>query len=107
VARILRAADCRSGTGIEALNSFSTLMLDIFGADRLMPLTKLNKPALVIASAESPLLDEEKQMAATIPGAKFVEIAGVGHAVFVDDPASFDTELRKFLAQLSEPTVVH
>jgi len=82
------------------------LMLDIFGADRLTPLTKLKKPALVIASAESPLLDEEKQMAASIPGAKFVAIAGVGHAVFVDDPTRFDAELRKFLAELV-PTRVH
>jgi pimeloyl-ACP methyl ester carboxylesterase len=46
-------------------------------------------------------------MAATIPSAKFVAIAGVGHAVFVDDPARFDAELRNFLAQLGEPTMVH
>lgn len=80
------------------------LMLDIFGADRLTPLAKLKKPALVIASAESPLLDEEKQMAASIPGAKFTAITGVGHAIFVDDPARFDAEVRKFLAELGEPT---
>src|SRR5215475_1020563 len=44
------------------------LVMDIFGADRWAPLAKLNKPALVIASASSPLLDLQKAMAATIPG---------------------------------------
>jgi pimeloyl-ACP methyl ester carboxylesterase len=46
-------------------------------------------------------------MAASIPGAKFFAITGVGHAVFVDDPVRFDAGLRQFLAQLGEPTVVH
>jgi non-heme chloroperoxidase len=73
------------------------LISDIFGADRRPALAKLDKPALVIASGNSPLLDVQKEMAASIPGAKLVVIDGTAHAVFVDDPAAFDAALQSFL----------
>ncbi len=76
------------------------LVADIFGADRRPALAKASIPALVIASADSPLLDAQKEMASTIPGSKFVTIAGTGHAVFVDDPATFDEALRTFVQSL-------
>ncbi len=76
------------------------LAMDIFGADRNSALAKFTKPALVIASASSPLLDLQKQMAASMPKAPFVEIKGAGHAVFVDQPAAFDKALSEFLASL-------
>lgn len=70
------------------------LVMDIFGADRLAPLKTMHVPALVIASSTSPLLDEQREMAAAIPGARFVPIEGTGHAVFVDQPAQFDSTLK-------------
>jgi microsomal epoxide hydrolase len=76
------------------------LVMDIFGADRQSSLAKFTKPALVIVSAESPLLNYEKEMATGIPGAQFLPIAGAGHAVFVDQPEKFDAALRKFLRAL-------
>jgi non-heme chloroperoxidase len=76
------------------------LVADIFGADRRAALTKLDRPALVIASAESPLLEVQKQMAASIPNAKFVAVAGAGHAVFVDAPDYFDHALAEFLQSI-------
>jgi non-heme chloroperoxidase len=78
----------------------SMLVTDIFGADRRAALTKLNKPALVVASAESNLLDAQKEMAKVIPGAKFVPIDGAAHAVFVDQPEKFDGVLEDFLLSL-------
>src|SRR5262249_22024073 len=39
------------------------LVADIFGADRRPALAKINVPALVIASSNSPLLDAQKEMA--------------------------------------------
>jgi non-heme chloroperoxidase len=78
------------------------LVADIFGADRRPALAKLSIPALVIASADSPLLDAQKEMASTIPGSKFVTIAGTGHAVFVDDPATFNDALRTFVQSLGQ-----
>lgn len=73
------------------------LTTDMFGADRWSGLAKMNKPALVIASADSPELDVEREMAATIAGAKFMAIQGAGHAVFVDQPGKFDEALGEFL----------
>jgi non-heme chloroperoxidase len=74
------------------------LTMDIFGADRRVALRKLDKPALVIASAKSPLLDEQKEMASIIPNAHFVAIDNTAHAVMVDQPAQFDSALTTFLA---------
>ncbi len=76
------------------------LTMDIFGADRSSALAKFTKPALVIASASSPLLDLEKQMASSMPKAKYVEIKGAGHAVFIDQPAAFDAALSTFLSSI-------
>lgn len=76
------------------------LVMDIFGADRSAALAKLDKPALVIASASSPLLDLQKAMAARIPGAGFVQIEGAGHAIFIDQPNEFDGTLKTFLQSI-------
>jgi non-heme chloroperoxidase len=80
-----------SNTGIAMLIS------DIFGADRRPALAKLDKPALVIASGNSPPLDVQKEMAASIPGGKLVVIGGTAHALFVDDPTACDAALQSFL----------
>ncbi len=74
------------------------LTQDIFGADRRPALRKLDKPALVIATAKSPLLDEEKEMAAMIPSSQLVVIDGAAHGVMIDQPARFDSALAAFLA---------
>lgn len=74
------------------------LTADIFGADRRPALKKIDRPALVIASAESPLLDAQKEMAAAIHGARFVAVPNTRHAVFVDDPQAFDAALKQLLS---------
>jgi non-heme chloroperoxidase len=79
----------------------SMLVADIFGADRRPALAKLSKPVLVIASSQSPLLDVQKEEAASIPSAKFVVINDASHAVFVDQPEKFDASLWSFLGSLS------
>jgi non-heme chloroperoxidase len=76
------------------------LVADIFGADRRPGLAKLNKPALVIAASSSPLLDLQKEMAAGIPGARFLAIDEANHAVFVDQPERFDEAVKGFLVGL-------
>jgi non-heme chloroperoxidase len=73
------------------------LVMDIFGADRRPALKKINRPALVIASAGSPLLDAQREMAGEIPGARMVVVEGAGHAVFIDDPEKFDAALSHLL----------
>jgi pimeloyl-ACP methyl ester carboxylesterase len=48
----------------------------------------------------SPLLDSQKEMAASIPGTKFVAIEGAAHAVFVDQSGTFDSARQVFLQSL-------
>lgn len=73
------------------------LVMDIFGADRRPAVKKINRPALVIASAGSPLLEAQKEMAREIPEARLVVLEGAGHAVFIDDPEKFDAALSQLL----------
>jgi non-heme chloroperoxidase len=77
------------------------LVSDIFGADRRPALKKIDRPTLVIASADSPLLDAQKAMAAEIAGSQLVVVPNAGHAVFVDDPRVFDDALAKLLRSAS------
>ena len=77
------------------------LVSDIFGTDRRPALATLHAPALVIAAGTSPLLDVQKQMAASIPGSKLVVVEGAGHAVFIDEPEQFHKALDTFLVSLS------
>jgi pimeloyl-ACP methyl ester carboxylesterase len=76
------------------------LVADIFGAERRLGLSKLDKPALVIGASSSPLLDLEKEMAASIPGAKFLVSDDAAHAVIVDQPERFDEAMEAFLAAI-------
>jgi microsomal epoxide hydrolase len=73
------------------------LVSDIFGADRRPALQKIDRPALVIASASSPLLDAQKQMAESIRGAVFIGLPNTRHALFVDEPKAFDGALALLL----------
>jgi microsomal epoxide hydrolase len=80
------------------------LISDIFGVDRRPALKKIDRPALVIASAESPLLDVQKEMAEAIPGARWVTVQDAGHALFIDQPEKFDAELTQLLQVVAQTT---
>ena len=77
------------------------LVMDIFGVDRRPALKKIDRPTLVIASADSPLLDVEKEMADAIPGARWVVVQDAGHAVFIDQPEKFDAEMTRLLERIT------
>jgi len=76
----------------------SMLVQDMFTVDRRQALKKFDKPTLVIASAASPLLDAQKQMAAALPHGRFVAVEHAAHAVFFDQPAEFDRRLDTFIS---------
>lgn len=79
------------------------LVADIFGVDRRPALKKIDRPTLVIASAESPLVDVEKEMAEAISGARWVAVPETGHALFIDAPEKFDDELAQLLKATARP----
>jgi len=73
------------------------LVADLFSVDRRDALARIDRPALVIASARSPFLEQQKAMAAAVRGARLVVVPDAGHAVFVDQPQVFDQALRELL----------
>jgi non-heme chloroperoxidase len=83
------------------------LVMDMFAVDRRPILDKISKSTLIIAAADSPLFEAEKEMGAHIANSKFVSIEGVGHALFVDDPVKFNELLEQFLDGLRNPGSHH
>ncbi len=77
------------------------LVMDMFAIDRRPILDKISKPTLIVAAADSPLFEAEKEMGAHIANSKFVTMEGVGHALFVDDPVKFNEVLEQFLDGLN------
>lgn len=73
------------------------LIMDLLAVDRRPALMRLDRPTLVIASADSPLLEAQRSMAKTIPGARFISVPETGHAMFIDDPTTFNGALQQLL----------
>ena len=64
-------------------------------------LAQVKVPALVLAptrSAATPMAEQER-IAATLPRADLVRIAGEGHEIYIDRPEECVSALRSFLAQ--------
>ena len=70
---------------------------DFFTTDRRPTLAAFDKPVLVVASAESPLLEAQKSMAAAVPHGQFVSIEHAAHAMFFDQPDEFNRRLDEFV----------
>jgi non-heme chloroperoxidase len=77
------------------------LVADFFGADRRPALAKIDRPVLVIASAQSPQIAQQKETAEAIHGARWVAVEDAAHALFLDQPKRFEDELRWLLQQAS------
>jgi len=76
------------------------LVADMFGRDRTAALVKMDCPVLIIAAASSSELARQKNEAKVITNARFVEIPDSAHAVFLDQPERFATELADFLKEI-------
>lgn len=77
------------------------LVADLYGEDLTPAIGKLDKPTLVIASGNSPELDEQRAIAAALKDARFEVIDDAGHAVFIDQPERFATAISRFLDSLA------
>lgn len=62
-------------------------------------LPTITVPTLVIWGSRDPLVPPQlgKHLAASIPGARYVELAQAGHVVMVDQPAAFNRAVLDFL----------
>jgi non-heme chloroperoxidase len=76
----------------------SMLIQDLFVTDRRPALKKFDKPTLVMASGQSPLLDAQRQMATLLPHGNFVTIDHAAHALFFDQPDEFNQKLADFVS---------
>jgi pimeloyl-ACP methyl ester carboxylesterase len=64
-------------------------------------LPRLRLPTLVVAGAEDALVPTHlvRELAALIPGARYVELPGVGHSANLEGRTAFNRLLRDFLAE--------
>ena len=91
----VRLARHRDATGL-ALAARG--MLTQKNARVIESLPEIRVPAVVIVGADdTPFLAASDYMAAKIPGAKKVVIAGAGHSANIDQPAAFNAALLDFL----------
>jgi pimeloyl-ACP methyl ester carboxylesterase len=61
---------------------------------------RIKVPTLIMRGSESDIftIDTAKRMQELIPGSRFVEIQGAGHAIPADAPEAFEQAVREFLA---------
>ncbi|MBS0297826.1 MAG: alpha/beta hydrolase [Proteobacteria bacterium] len=88
--------------GMKTPSAISQAMLiaDLFGRDRSTALPKFKAPTLVIASGRSAELEAQKAMTAALPDGRIEVMPNAAHAVFVDDPETFERLVGEFLAKV-------
>lgn len=64
---------------------------------------ELPAPALVVSGSEDFTNGPARALAARIPDAEFVELAGAGHACQIEQPWAFDAEVLRFLRAHGHP----
>jgi microsomal epoxide hydrolase len=79
------------------------LVADLFGSDRRPSLAKFNRPTLVIAGVDSPVLAAQREMAKRLPDGRLEIVQDAGHAIFADQPDRFNQLLAKFLSDPNGP----
>lgn len=72
-------------------------------ADQTDLLARIACPTAVVVGAEDVLIPppESRALAAAIPGAELVEIAGAGHLSNLEKPAEFNAALARWLSRVS------
>jgi len=83
-------------------NSAVALFLGAFTSDHRPALSKVDKPALIVAAGDdkNPWMELYLDMRQRIPNARLEIFADAGHALFVDEPARFNSLLDAFLKGL-------
>ncbi|RTM05400.1 MAG: alpha/beta fold hydrolase [Bradyrhizobiaceae bacterium] len=79
--------------------SYRAMMLALIGFDQRSTLKDISVPALLLSgskdsNAPAPMM---AKTATYVPGAEYVELAGVGHLASLERPDAFDEALGRFL----------
>jgi 3-oxoadipate enol-lactonase len=82
------------------------MMLALIGFDQRSTLGNISIPTLLLSgskdnNAPAPMM---AKTATFIPGAEYVELAGVGHLANLERPDAFDEALGRFLNSLAAKT---
>lgn len=96
--RIIRAS-LRTPT-----NSAMALLLGLLTSDYRLALEKINKPALILFASGTQWDALYEDLARRIAGSRVERFPGAGHALFVDEPARFNSLLDEFLRLLAGPS---
>jgi pimeloyl-ACP methyl ester carboxylesterase len=93
--RLLMASASKEG----AIGALRAMMERSDSSDLL---STIDFPALVVAGAEDVLtpLDEQRALAAAIPGCRFEQVGAAGHACAYERPAAFNHVVAEFLGGL-------
>lgn len=94
------AALVSTGMKTPTSEGIAMLVADMLGADRTPALAKFDKPTLIIASANSSELADQKAEVQRLPQGKFAQIGNAAHGVFIDQPERFDQILSEFISSL-------
>lgn len=99
------ARDCMAGVP-EA--SYRASMLALLGFDRRHALNEVRVPTLVLSGSKDRNAPASMmaKMASHIPGARYVELEGVGHLANLERPDAFNSALGQFLKTLVAATGV-
>lgn len=98
----------RELTEMGARHSLEQLAAEIHAGltrqDYAIVLPRITCPTLVCTGQKDPLrtVDLHAEMAARIPGARFVLIPGAGHMIAMEQPQALTAAMREWLASLSE-----
>ncbi len=87
-------------------NSAGALLLAYFATDLRPALAKIDKPTLILV-AQSPWTKYYEEMHRLTSGSRYQVFDGVGHALFADKPAEFNSALADFLESATMPATSH
>lgn len=77
------------------------MLMALLATKEKSSIAKIDKPTLIIVPSSSALAGPEKTLQRKVRSSKLIVLHGVGHAVFADDPVTFDTLLQQFLDSLA------
>jgi non-heme chloroperoxidase len=100
------AMDKFVATGLKTPPAIGEAMLvaDLYGINRTEALKKIQCSVLVIASSKSEELERQRNGAAEMAHARFEQMDGAAHALFLDQPQRFSELLEEFVKQTATRT---